>query len=146
MIKNASELLAAFMAAERKVVESVTMKHMPTLGAAYEAIVSNGIDSKFVLPPNVDLRVVPGFIEGLANQIDCMLVRGEGRRYGLTDQYIYPVEQVLCVLEVKKTLRKSELVDGIGHLADVQRCFLESFDRQYTDGQITDFAQARLSF
>lgn len=134
------------MAAERREVDSVAMKHMPTLGAAYEAIVSSGIDTKFVLPPNLDLRVVPGFIEGLANQIDCMLVRGAGKRYGLTDQYIYPVEQVLCVLEVKKTLRKPELVDGIGHLADVQRHFGESFDRRYTAGKITDFSQARLSF
>lgn len=146
MIKNASELLAAFMAAERREVESIQMKHMPTLGAAFEAIVSGGIEKRFVLPPNLDLRVVPGFVEGLVNQIDCMLVRGEGKRYGLTDQYIYPIEQVLCVLEVKKTLRKSELVDGIGHLADVQRRFVESFERRYTAGEITDFNQARLSF
>lgn len=146
MIKSASELLAAFMEAERKEVETISMEHMPTLGAAYEGIVSCGIDRQFVLPPNLDLRVVPGFIKGLKNQIDCMLVRGDGVRYGRTDQFIYPIEQVLCVLEVKKTLHKPELVDGIGHLADVQRHFIEYFAERYEAGEITDFEQARLTF
>lgn len=124
MIKNASEMLAAFMAAERKVVEAIPMAHMPTLGEAYEAIVSSGIDRQFVLPPGLDLRVVSGFIKGLKNQIDCMLVRGDGERYGRTNQFIYPIDQVLCVVEVKKTMSKADLIDGIGHLADVQRHFI----------------------
>ena len=75
MIKSASELLGAFMASERRDVDAISMEHMPTLGSAYEAIVSSGINSKFVLPPELDLRVVSGFIKGLKNQIDCMLNR-----------------------------------------------------------------------
>ncbi len=146
MIKNASELLAAFMEAERKAVEAIPMDHMPTLGAAFEAIVSSGIDSKFVLPPGLDLRVVSGFIDGLKNQLDCMLVCGEGVRYGKTDQYIYPIDQVLCVLEVKKTLSKAELMDGIGHLADVQRRFLRHFVERFNAGEIHDFEQARETY
>lgn len=52
------------------------MPHMPTLGNAYEAIARAGIDQCFVLPPGLDLRVVSGFITGLPNQFDCMLVHG----------------------------------------------------------------------
>lgn len=146
MIKNASEMLAAFMAAESSKVESIPMEHMPTLGAAYEAIISSGIDSQFVLPPGLDLRVVSGFIKGLKNQIDCMLVRGDGQRYGKTDQFIYPIDQVLCVLEVKKTMSKADLVDGIGHLADVQRHFVRHFIDRYQAEGIRDFEQAQETF
>jgi len=38
MIKNASDLLTAFIAKEREKVEAISMQHMPTLGSAYEAI------------------------------------------------------------------------------------------------------------
>lgn len=146
MIKNASELLTSFIAAERKKLESINMPHMPTLGSAYEAIANGGIESEFVLPPNLDLRVVSGFIEGLPNQIDGMLVRGEGTRYGLTDQFIYPIDQILCVLEVKKTLNKADLVDGIQHLAAVQRLFQDRFPARLEGEEQFGFNLARESY
>lgn len=146
MIKNASDLLAAFIAKEREKVETVSMPHMPTLGSAYEAIAKEGIDQQFVLPPNLDLRVVSGFIEGLPNQIDGMLVQGEGQRYGLTDQYIYPARQVLCALEVKKTLNRPALVDGIRHLADILRHCGNDFIARYAADEDFDFSQARASY
>lgn len=146
MIKNASELLAAFIAKERGIVETIAMTHMPTLGSAYEAIAKEGIDQQFVLPPNLDLRVVSGFIEGLLNQIDGLLVQGEGRRYGLTDQYIYPARQVLCALEVKKTLNRSALVDGITHLADILRHCRSDFGARYEADENFDFSLARESY
>ncbi len=122
------------------------MPHMPTLGSAYEAIANAGIENEFVLPPNLDLRVVSGFIKGIPNQIDGMLVHGEGQRYGLTEQYIYPIEQVLCVLEVKKTLHKSDLIDGIQHLAAVQRLFLQNFVTRFETDEEFDFEPARQSY
>lgn len=146
MIKNASELLTSFIAAERKKVNLFDMKHMPSLGRAYEAIAKAGIENEYVLPPNLDLRVVSGFIEGIPNQIDGMLVRGKGQRYGLTDEYMYPIEQVLCVLEVKKTLNKSDLVDGIQHLAAVQRLFKQSFTARFEAEEEFDFDLARESY
>lgn len=99
---------------------------MPTLGRAYEALTMAGIDKRFVLPPGLDLRVVSGFVEGSPNQFDCMLVQGDGERYGLTNEYRYPIEQVLCVFEVKKRLTKTDLADAINHLADVQRLHLDA--------------------
>lgn len=125
MIKDASELLQQFMAAERRVVDGIPMHHMPTLGAAYEAIVKEGINQRFVIPNGIGLRVVSGFVSVggtmLAPQLDCMLVDGEGARYGLTDQFIYPIEQVLCILEVKKTLGKADLLDAMDHLGTIKR-------------------------
>lgn len=146
MIKSASELLTSFIAIERAKVESISMQHMPTLGSAYEAIANAGIDNEFVLPPNLDLRVVSGFIEGLSNQIDVMLVQGEGKQYGLTPQYIYPIERVLCVMEVKKTLTKVDLRDGMDHLAGVQALFQKSFNDRIVHGEKFNFSSARENF
>ena len=146
MIKNAAELLESFVLAERVKVEVIDMPHMPTLGEAYEAIANAGIEREFVLPPELDLRVVSGFIDGIPNQIDGMLVRGEGRKYGLTDQFIYPIEQVLCVLEVKKTLRKGDLADGIAHLASVQKLFVKNIIARLEAGEVFDFEAARSSY
>jgi hypothetical protein len=67
-------------------------------------------------------------------------------RYGRTDQYIYSISQVLCVVEVKKTLSKADLVDGINHLADVQRHFLDHFKDRFTAGEFNDFEQARETY
>ncbi|RYE44010.1 MAG: hypothetical protein EOP24_25965 [Hyphomicrobiales bacterium] len=147
MIATASDLLGQFLASEVKNLAGVDMKHMPTLGSAYEAITKAGIDQRFVLPPGLDLRVVSGFIEGLPNQYDCLLVQGEGRRYGLTDQYLYPIERVLCVLEVKKTLTKAAFADAIEHLAEVQKQFLTWFGHSYDSGEVqVDFRRAGIAF
>jgi len=146
MIKNASDLLTAFMAKEKEKVEAISMQHMPTLGSAYEAIAKEGIDQQFVLPPDLDLRVVSGFIKGCPRQIDGMLVQGEGQRYGLTDQYIYPARQVLCVLEVKKTLDSTALAEGITHLADILRHCDVDIRARLDAGEYFDIGLARESY
>lgn len=150
MISSASSLLEAFIRREAALLEGVSMPHMPTLGSAYEAITKDAIDQAFVLPPKLDLRVVSGFISVLGEmrpgQIDCMLVHGEGTRYGRTEQFIYPVEQVLCVVEVKKTLRRSDLEDAVRHLSDVRVSYSKYFEAQLLDGWEPNLALARRMF
>ena len=134
MIKNASEILERFIAEESKKLEGIIMPHMPTLGNAYEAITRQGIDSRFIIPKGLDLKVVSGFIsiegEMLPEQIDCMLVHGDGVKYGLTDQYIYEIDSVLCIFEVKKTLNKTDLVDAFEHLNGIRVKFGQFFEKK----------------
>ncbi len=129
MISHASQLLAEFIARERKALEGVAIPHMPTLGEAYEAIAAQGIDQQFVIPEALDLKVVSGFVtvggKQLPNQIDCMLVEGGGQRIGLTDNYIYPIERVLCLVEVKKTLSRADLADAMHHLGSIKQAASE---------------------
>lgn len=129
MIELASRVLEEFIAKERQALEKLDMPHMPTLGEAYEAIAGKGIDQKFVIPKGLGLKVVSGFVtvEGiqLPNQIDCMLVKGAGVEYGLTGKFIYPVDQVLCILEVKKTLSKPDLLDAMHHLSSIRKAVIE---------------------
>lgn len=132
MIEKASELLEKFIKAESEKLQGIEMLHMPTLGSAYEEVTKQGIDSEFTIPKFLNLRVVSGFIsigdEMLPHQIDCMLVHGDGSKYGLTEQYIYNVDKVLCVFEVKKTLRKADFVDAIQHLDSIRTKFAEHFE------------------
>lgn len=138
MISKASELLEIFIQKEKDKLHEFDMPHMPTLGSAYEEITKQGIDSKFVIPKFLDLRVVSGFIsvekEMLPEQIDCMLVHGDGEQYGLTDQYIYPIDQILCIFEVKKTLRKNDFQDAYGHLSGIRKKFAEHFENKLVSG------------
>lgn len=127
------------------------MPHMPTLGSAYEEITKQGVDKDFAIPKHLDLSVVSGFasIGGkmLPAQIDCMLVHGKGERYGLTDQYIYDVENILCIFEVKKTLKKADFNDAINHLASIRREFAEHFEYKLIhEGYDPDITPARRRF
>ncbi len=146
MIKKASEILAKFIEKEAQRVEGIKMPHMPTLGSAYEEITRQAIDNKFIMPKGLDLKVVSGFIsvggEMLPEQIDCMLVHGEGERYGLTEQYIYDIELVLCIFEVKKTLNKKDFKDAFEHLNKIRQKFAQLFEKKLIEDHYEPNLQA----
>ncbi|SHJ41299.1 DUF6602 domain-containing protein [Pseudomonas luteola] len=151
MIRKASELLKEFIETEKRKLDGFSMPHMPTLGSAYEEITKQGIYQDFAIPKHLDLRVVSGFIaiggEMLAEQIDCMLVHGEGEKYGLTQQHKYDINSVLCIFEVKKNLRKSDYVDAMQHLAKIRRKFADNFEeRLMNEGYKPDITNARRRF
>jgi hypothetical protein len=151
MISHASELLHYFIESEKQKLKDVYMPHMPTLGSAYEEITKQGLAKNFVIPKALDLRVVSGFVEIaeeiLPQQIDCMLVRGEGRRYGITEQYIYNIDQILCLFEVKKSLSKNDYFDAFNHLGAVRRKYVRYFEDKLRSGQVTpDLSHARKIF
>ncbi|MDY3695767.1 MAG: DUF6602 domain-containing protein [Proteus mirabilis] len=134
MINKASELLELFVKEETKKLSDIKMPHMPTLGSAYEEITKSAIDREFIIPKDLDLSVVSGFVsingEVLPEQIDCMLVHGTGKRYGLTKEYFYDIENILCIFEVKKTLTKSDFENAIDHLASIRRKFADYFEEK----------------
>ena len=151
MIRKASELLGKFIEAEAERLAGFNMSHMPTLGAAYEEITKHGIYQDFAIPKDLDLHVVSGFISVggtmLPEQIDCMLVHGGGERYGLTSQYVYDIDNVLCIFEVKKTLRKSDYIDAMRHLAKVRARFAENFEKKLRAGGYSpNLTNAQLHF
>ncbi|WP_317201589.1 DUF6602 domain-containing protein [Janthinobacterium sp.] len=151
MISYASELLEKFIQEESSKLAQYDMPHMPTLGEAYEEITKQGVDKEFVIPKSLDLRVVKGFVkmgnERLPQQIDCMLVSGVGDRYGLTEQYYYDIENVLCIFEVKKTLQKSDFIDAYDHLGSIRAKFSQHFENKLLNGNFDPrISQARKAF
>ena len=142
MIKNVSEILKAFIEKEKKELEEVDMKHMPTIGEAYEDLLERGVNDH-TIPQGLNLKVVSGFIkikdEVVQKQIDCMLVKGEGKKYG--KKFIYEKSDVLIIFEVKRRLNSHSLSEGWRHLSDITRLctqdFIQKVDFEKYEPQIT---------
>lgn len=141
MIVESSKILKMFIEREVKKIENDEQPHMPILGTAYEKITEEGINFSGVIPEGAAVKMVSGQImignELIPNQIDSMLVFGKGKRYGLTDTYKYPAEQVLAIFEVKKTLNGDALIDAIEHLHEInikiKKYFMEKRIFRITD-------------
>ena len=97
---------------------SGNLSYGPMTGDRYEGLTSNLLDRAVFDGP--DLRVVDGKITNasgkLSDQIDCMLVHGEGTPIPYTTSFIYRIGQVLAVVEVKKTLYSTKFDDAGGRL------------------------------
>lgn len=123
MIIEISDLLKKIVAAEAYQLETLQIKHAPTIGAMYEKLTEKVLRQS--MPPGIDLQVTNGFIthrddyQPTTGQIDCMLVRGEGRRIGDLDSHIWHVRDVIAVLEVKKSLFATGLEDAFDQLRGV---------------------------
>lgn len=125
MIRNAADILRAFMEEETAKLARFKVKHGPTIGDMYEGL-SAEILSR-AIPTNLDLRVVNGFVVNaqgeMSGQIDCMLVRGSGEKVPFTDSYKWPIQDVLAVFEIKKTLSYQDLTDSFVHLRQIYESY-----------------------
>jgi len=121
MIRDVATLVRSFQRAEIEIIESSGMKHAPTIGEQYENLTSDLLQKG--IPPEIGLQVVRGFVEGhegaLSGQIDCMLVSGEGTQIPYTASFKWPIQHVIAVFEVKKTLFGEELSDAHDQLQQV---------------------------
>jgi hypothetical protein len=126
MIRNIAELLDRFLEFERRELDRQKIKHAPTIGSMYENLTKAALERS--LPRGLDLSVVSGFAQGadgqLSRQLDCMLVTGKGRSVPRTRAKIYPIDKVLAVVEVKKTLYTSDIAAG-HERGKVRRCVNE---------------------
>lgn len=121
MITNIAELLQAFINKEVNYLDSQKIKHAPTIGKMYEGLAHELLTK--VIPPKWGLKVAEGFITNkrseISNQIDCMLVIGDGEIIPYTNNYKYDIDNVIAVLEIKKNLYSSELSDAYENLKSV---------------------------
>lgn len=123
IIKTYSDLLLEL---KNKGVEEIekylNIGHNPTIGSMYEGLTKD-IAKKTVFE-GLDLHVVSGKITNKAGkfskQIDCMIVVGDGVKLPYTDEYIYQINQVVMVIEVKKNLYTNELSQGYENLKSVK--------------------------
>lgn len=130
MIRNTADILKAFMDEEASKLAKFKLKHGPTIGDMYEGLSAEILNR--ATPTNLDLRIVNGFVvdaQGhMSGQIDCMLVRGAGERIPFTDSYKWPIQDVLAVFEIKKTLTYGDLKDSFVHLRQVYDSYRVWFD------------------
>lgn len=123
MIKTIADLLRELMVKEAAELDEETVKHGPTIGAMYEGLARDILDR--VIPTEFDVRVVDGFVEGingtLSQQIDAMVVTGQGRQIPYTESFVWPIADVIAVFEVKKTLYASDLADAFKKLRTIKQ-------------------------
>ncbi|WP_368757528.1 DUF6602 domain-containing protein [Klebsiella sp. P1CD1] len=119
-IKNIADLLKAFSSQEKEKIAKTKINHAPTIGVMYEGLTKDLLLDDMLIksfPPELDLKVRSGFFydeNGVeSNQIDCMLVQGEGEKLPHTDEYKYDIKNVIAIFEVKKNLFLSELKDSL---------------------------------
>lgn len=124
MIKTVAELLRAVANKERQKLDTYKMTHAPTIGAMYEGLSRTILER--ALPESLNLKVVEGFVvfgKEISGQIDCMLVSGEGERIPHTEIFKWPIEKVIAVFEIKKTLTSNDLTDSYFHLREVDKLY-----------------------
>ncbi len=123
MIRSLADLLSALVSKGRDKLDeySSQLTHAGLIGDMYEGLTKEILNRSVF--EGLDLRVVDGQIRGvsgqLSKQIDCMIVHGEADQIPYTTSYVYPVERVLAVVEVKKNLYSDELEQSYENLLSV---------------------------
>lgn len=121
MIKTVADLLQAFLLREKEVLAAKKLKHGPTIGAMYEGLTRKALDR--TIPSTCPLYVSSGFARDkhgkMSNQLDCVLATLPGEEIEYTDARIFPVENIVAVIEVKKTLGRGAIDDGYDNLRSV---------------------------
>jgi hypothetical protein len=122
MIKTVYQLLYAIKDKGIKEIEPyLNIQHNPTIGDMYEGLTKELMDKAIF--KNFDIRVTSGKIKNingvLSKQIDCMIVIGDGERIPFTKDYIYEVNNVIVVIEVKKNLFSDDLDSAYYNLKSV---------------------------
>ncbi len=130
MITSFSQFLEEWQTREAALLAEEAVKHGPTIGDMYEGLTRELLDR--AIPPDLGVRLVEGFVVGpdggYSHQTDAMLVMGDkGRQIPKTNKWAWPIEDVLAVFEVKKTLYANELADSLVKMrkvSDQQRQWL----------------------
>ena len=147
MILDISNLLRSFADKEVQVLEEAKIRHAPTIGEMYEGLTADILDR--TIPPGLDLQVVSGFAEDhmgqLSNQIDCMLVRGEGTPVPYTSKFKWHIKDVIAVIEVKKDLFSKGLDEAYHQLRGVQETY-SSWIQNNKGGGKYDVTPSRRAF
>lgn len=149
MIETVSDFLLALIRKEQTVLASSPISHGPTIGNMYEGLSRSILERTF--PHDLGLRLVSGFISGrdggLSGQIDCMLVSGSGLPIPYTDSFVWPIQQVIAVFEIKKNFYSADLKDSFAHLARIRAMELDYRDSLRGDPTATfDPTTVRRSF
>lgn len=122
MINTIYELLVNLKEKGVKEIEPyLNIGHNPTIGNMYEGLTKQLLNKAIF--KNLSLHVSSGKIKNihgvLSNQIDCMIVTGKGENIPFTNDYIYEVNDVIAVIEVKKNLFSKDLEDAYNNLRSV---------------------------
>ena len=136
-LKVLADALKAIMDREKAILNKHSVKHGPTIGDMYEGLTMSLLERLNLT--KLGLKVVSGFMRAgttVSNQLDCMVVIGEGEKLPYLDQYVYPAQQVLAVIEIKKNLYADQFADAYDQLAGVLRIATLDLELQQKEGTL----------
>lgn len=123
MISTVADLLRDLLSKQAQLIGEDPITHRPTIGGMYEGLTRDILDR--AIPPHFKLRVVDGFVEddegNLSQQIDAMIVTGEGKSIPFTTSFRWHIKDVIAAFEVKKNLYGADLRDGVKKLQSVNQ-------------------------
>lgn len=125
MIQTVADLLRELLVTELPALDKSPIVHAPSIGAMYEGL--SGKILAAAIPAELGVRVVSGFAtdgQTMSGQIDRMVVRGTGERVPNTDLYVWPIQDVILAVEVKKTLTQGSLGEAITQLNSIRDVYL----------------------
>ncbi|MBJ8115850.1 MULTISPECIES: DUF6602 domain-containing protein [Bacillus] len=94
MIVTVSDFLQSLMEKEKELIKKYEIVgHAPTIGDMYEGLTAELLNKS--LFKELDIRVAAGKIRNTegeySNEVDCMIVEGEGDKILYTEKYIYDI-------------------------------------------------------
>ncbi|WP_316795300.1 DUF6602 domain-containing protein [Pedobacter agri] len=122
-INTLADLLIEIRDAESKVIDERGIKHPPTIGAMYEGLtqrmlnetILDGLGLKVIR--NSFIRYAP---ELVSKEFDIMIIEGEGNPIPyVEDIFEVGLQQVIAVIQVKKTLNPKQFEEGILNLRSI---------------------------
>lgn len=125
MINTLSDLLKAFVEAEKTALNKYDIAHRPTIGEMYEGLTKELVSRSVFAGMNL-VVTTQSFIEGCDTEFDVILAEGEGIQVPYTTSYRYKPSQVIAVIQVKKTLNAQELRNSYDNMRQVAKVFQEN--------------------
>lgn len=125
MINTISDLLKAFVEAEKIALNKQDINHPPTIGDMYEGLTKELVNRSIFTGLNLVVST-QSFIEGCYTEFDVILAEGEGETVPYTTSKKYQPSQVIAVFQVKKTLTSKELRDSYDNLKNVAIVFQDN--------------------
>ena len=118
MIDTLADLLNEISEKENQRLKELDITHPPTIGAMYEGLTADILTKSIFKGLNLVVEK-SSFIRGCYTEFDVILAEGNGIPVPYTDKQECTTEQVLAVIQVKKTFNAKELGDSYENLMHI---------------------------
>ncbi|MFD2872006.1 DUF6602 domain-containing protein [Mucilaginibacter ximonensis] len=136
MINTVADFLYQLQQEQEKVAEAQGITHRVTIGEMYERIAGNLLEKAIFTGYNINV-ISRSFIKDKdgkrSKELDLMIIEGEGEPIPLTDRFDVKFEQVIAVIQIKKTLNLQQLEDGYMNLYSVYEIAPEGVQQYQAD-------------
>lgn len=143
-INTLADLLNAFANSENERLKQKDIKHGPTIGRMYEGLTSEILNASLFKGLNL-VVARSSSIKGSYTEFDVILAEGTGERTDYTDSFEFAPEQVLAVIQVKKSLYSKDLKDSYENLKDATALFYDTKAEEYMCRQASDAVRLTLN-